>query len=68
MNGKFTYYAGDYKITGDFNIYQARNGGIYLLMGGRVTLLSFQQIQDLGIYVYELDNFDIDDFNEFYGD
>ena len=43
-----------------FNIYQAMNGGIYLMIGKKVTELTVSQILDLSIDVYDLDDFDYD--------
>ncbi len=64
--GKFEYGSGDTKIKGDFNIYQARNGAIMLLMGSKVSKLSYSQINELGIDCYELKDFNHDDFVNYY--
>ena len=64
--GKFEYGSGDTKIKGDFNIYQARNGAIMLLMGSKVSILSYSQINELDIDCYELIDFNHDDFVNYY--
>lgn len=55
-----------YKTTegishGFFNIYQARNGKIFLMMGNVYTELSYKQINELSIDLYRLIDFDLDD-------
>ena len=64
--GKFEYESGDTKIKGDFNIYQARSGAIMLLMGTKVSALTYSQINDLDIDCYELKDFNHDDFVNYY--
>ena len=66
-NNFFTYQKND-KLTvkGDFKIYQARNGSIQMVMGNRHTELSHQQINDLLIDVYELEDFNLSDFKRAY--
>lgn len=54
------------ECTGYFNIYQARNGSIQLLIGNCNTTLTYQQILDLNINVYELIDYDHDNFIKFY--
>ena len=52
---------------GYFNVYQSRNGGIFLQMGDRFTLLSKTQVEnDLSIDVYDLIDFDLTDYKQFY--
>lgn len=53
-------------VRGDFNIYQGKNGAIYLLMGKSYTELTEKQIQELHINCYDLLDFDIDLFNKLY--
>lgn len=65
--GKYTYETSRGKASSAFNVYQARNGGIYITMGGMATKLSSEQITELNIYVYDLKDFDIDDYREHYG-
>lgn len=50
------------------HIYQAKNGLIYLSCGdGRVcSALTLQQIADLGLDLYSLDNFSLKDFRAAY--
>ena len=64
--GKFEYESGGTKFKGAFNIYQARNGAIILLMGTKVSALTYSQINDLGINCYELADFNHDDFSKYY--
>jgi hypothetical protein len=64
--GKFEYELGDTKFKGAFNIYQARNGAIMLLMGTKVSALTYSQINDLNINCYELTDFNHDDFSKYY--
>lgn len=51
-----------------FNIYQAKNGGIYISKGSLYTELSRKQIEDLRIDVYSLDDFDYECFKNHYKD
>lgn len=53
-------------IKGYFNIYQAKNGKMNLLMGNNYTELSLKQINDLGLDIYSLVDFDYDDFKKAY--
>jgi len=48
------------------NIYQAKDGAIYLRNGGKSTRLSHQQINDLVLVVFELDDFDFDEYKKAY--
>lgn len=54
------------KTKGYFNIYQAINGSIQLMMGNCNTTLSAQQILDLNISTFDLIDYDHDRFLEFY--
>lgn len=51
-----------------FNVYQARNGRIYLSggQGCTYTSLTLQQVVDLGLDVYSLDDFSLDLFKKAY--
>ena len=64
--GKFEYETGDIKFKGAFNIYQARNGAIMLLMGTKISALTYSQINELNIDCYELEDFNHDDFHKYY--
>lgn len=66
MVNKFCYEIRYGKCKGYFKIYQAINGSIQLMMGDCNTTLSAKQILDLGIYVYDLVDYDHDKFLEFY--
>jgi len=63
---KFTYDVKGGSVSGTFNIYQARNGAIMLLMGSKVSALSYSQINELDINCYELIDFNHDDFVNYY--
>ena len=64
--GKFEYKSGDTKFKGAFNIYQARSGAIMLLMGSKVSALSYSQISELDIDCYNLEDFNHNDFVNYY--
>ena len=64
--GKFEYDSGNTIFKGAFNIYQARNGAIMLLMGSKASVLSYSQINELDIDCYELIDFNHDDFVNYY--
>ena len=63
---RYTYNTKGGFVSGDFNIYQARTGAVMLLMGVAVVKLTFSQINDLGINVYDLIDFDYEDFMKYY--
>ena len=63
---KFTYDVKGGSVSGTFNIYQARNGAIMLLMGSKVSVLSYSQINELDINCYELIDFNHYDFVSYY--
>lgn len=54
----------------EFNVYQARNGRIYLSGGqGRTyTALTLQQVMDLGLDVFSLDDFSFEQYKKAYHD
>ena len=64
--GKFSYQAGGTTHKGEFNVYQARHGGIMLLMGTAAICLTQQQVNDLAVDCYGLADFDIDAYKNFY--
>ena len=64
--GKFEYKSGDTKFKGAVNIYQARSGAIMLLMGSKVSALSYSQISELDIDCYNLEDFNHNDFVKYY--
>ena len=53
-------------MTGRCHIYQARNGLIYIALGGAYTVLTEKQVNELHICVYELEDFDYDLFKTAY--
>jgi len=63
---KYCYEIKDGKRKGYFNIYQAVNGSIQLMMGNRNITLTAQQILDFNIYTFDLIDYDHDKFLEFY--
>lgn len=48
-------------------IYQARNGAIMLGMGSRHAVLTEEQIQNLMVDIYALDDFSLTDYQQYYG-
>lgn len=52
--------------SGFFNIYQARNGGIFIQMGNKFTELSHEQILHLGLLLHDLKDFDHDEYLKHY--
>jgi len=67
-NKKSSFYLKleDGSISGYFNIYQARNGKIYLQLGNCITVLTPRQINELNINCYNLNDFDVDLFLKAY--
>lgn len=53
-------------VSGYFDIYQGVDGFIYLVMGDVSTMLLKNQINELGIDLYSLSDFDVDDYNNAY--
>ena len=49
-----------------FNIYQGKNGFIYLQMGIGHTKLTKSQIEDLGMSLYDIKEFDHDQYLKSY--
>ena len=55
------------KISTAFNLYQAKNGAIYIMLGNSATKLEYKQIEELKINVYEdIDDFNFTDFKKYY--
>ena len=54
----FSFKSGAGSVSGWFNIYQGKDGYIYLQMGDKYTKLSKEQLDKLCINVYILDDFD----------
>lgn len=54
-------------MTGKCHIYKARNGLIYIALGGAYTILTKRQVDELHICVYELEDFDYELFKTAYG-
>lgn len=53
------------KVT--FEAYQGRNGAIYLLRGNQPVLLTMEYCDKLiGSNIFEIRDFDIDDYNKYY--
>ena len=53
-------------VSGSFNIYQAKNGTIQLLMSDKNIGLTLDQINELSLDLYELVDFDVDLFQKAY--
>jgi len=62
----FRYSVNNGWVSGQFNIFQARNGKITLAMGNGFIQLTEQQVKDLYINVYELEDFSYDDYERAY--
>lgn len=72
MAKKYNYFSycisGNAEKIGCFNVYQSKNGAIYILMGTSFTRLTLKQINELGIEVHSLLDFDYDEFQKAYAD
>lgn len=66
MNNKFCYEIKNGKCSGHFNIYQAKNGSIQLVMGNCYTTLTSQQVLALNLDLFSLIDYDHDKYIEFY--
>lgn len=55
---KYSYEIRNGWVQGDFNVYQGRNGKIYLVMGGGSTSLTDKQVEELNIDLSKLIDFD----------
>jgi hypothetical protein len=66
MKTGYCYKTTDGYCKGEFAIYQGKSGGIYLLMGNAPILLSKQQIEQLCLSCYTLNDFNHEEFNKFY--
>lgn len=65
-NNKFIYETQFGTKSGFFNIYQAKSGAIYMMMGNMFTILTSLQIKELKLFVLELKDFNEDDFRKYY--
>lgn len=54
------------RVCGKFNIYQAINGSIQIVMGNGNAALTHEQVQKLNINPIELQDFDHDLYNKYY--
>jgi len=57
-NNHYTCNTDTGTVSGFFNIYQGKNGFIFLQMGNGYTKLTETQIEDLGINLYSIQEFD----------
>jgi len=65
--GKYNYKGANSEIVrGAFNVYQACDGSIILLMGNSFTRLTEKQVQDLKIDCYGLKDFCHESFLTYY--
>lgn len=48
------------------NVYQARNGALYLRNGTRVARLTYRQISDLRLSIFDVEDHDFDSYKEAY--
>lgn len=63
----YIYETRNGNASGRFNIYQDKAGAICIAMNNSGAIrLTAQQVETLNICVYELIDFDIDDFNKCY--
>lgn len=49
------------------NIYQARNGGIYLAVNGAGVVLTFEQVEKLDLQLQDFEDFNLGDYIKYYG-
>lgn len=54
-------------LTEQCKFYQGKNGAIYILIGNCYTALTENQINDLRICVYDIDDFSLEDYQRYYG-
>ena len=66
MKNKYTYETVGGRTKGAFNIYQAKNGSIQLLMCSKSITLTREQIKQLPIHPYDLMEFSHKDYIKFY--
>ena len=67
MKNQFNYSPKEGTILkGYFNIYQAKNGSIHMIMGNNHTRLAKEQIEELHIDLYEFEEFDHDGYLKYY--
>jgi hypothetical protein len=67
MKNEFIYETNTGSIKkGYFNIYQAKNGKIYLQLGDSITPLTNEQLNQLGIDIFDLKDFDLNDYRKGY--
>ena len=64
--GEYKYESGNSTFKGSFNIYQAKSGAIMLVMGRNYMPLTHQQVNDLSINCYELEDFNYSDIKNHY--
>lgn len=65
-DNKYVYKVENGIISGFFDIYQDRSGFIRLMMGNKTTKLTCNQINDLAIDLYELKDFNYEDYKKAY--
>jgi hypothetical protein len=63
---KYSYFTTKGIIKGSFNIYQGKNGFIYIVMGKGHCKLTLEQIIELKILCHELNDFDSVSYYEAY--
>jgi hypothetical protein len=63
---QFLYNTASGYRKGYFDIYQAKSGKIFITMTNSITGLTFKQIENLNIDVYDLIDFDYDLFKKAY--
>jgi len=63
---QYCYQTATGTATGFFNIYQARDGAVYLFMNNKSCKLSLEQIGKLEIDIFNLEDFIYEDFYKAY--
>jgi len=63
---EYQYEKANGQVRGFFNIYQAVNGKIYIQLGIKYASLTSQQINDLGIDVFNLTDFNLELYDNAY--
>ncbi len=66
ISDRFKYEVTNGNTRGYFYVYQSINGNIYIKIGNYFTPLTLKQIDDLGIVLYEIENYNRDSFKKAY--
>lgn len=66
MPNSYQYSISSGTKKGHFNVFQARDGSIHILMGRSSTELTKMQIDELSIDINSLIDFDQDNYSKYY--